>query len=70
MTRAAGPAVAVSDLRVESLTHGIDIVADISFSVAKGDALGVVGESGCGKTTMAMALLGYARPGRALRRAA
>jgi peptide/nickel transport system ATP-binding protein len=60
---AAQVAVAVSGLRVESLTHGVDIVADISFTVAKGEALGVVGESGCGKTTMAMALLGYAKPG-------
>ncbi|MDX6599649.1 MAG: peptide/nickel transport system ATP-binding protein ddpF [Gaiellales bacterium] len=56
-------AVSVSDLRVASLTHGVDIVADVSFEVAKGEALGVVGESGCGKTTMAMALLGYAKPG-------
>ena len=55
--------MSVSDLRVASLTHGVDIVADVSFEVAKGEALGVVGESGCGKTTMAMALLGYAKPG-------
>ena len=55
--------MSVSGLRVASLTHGVDIVADVSFEVAKGEALGVVGESGCGKTTMAMALLGYARPG-------
>src|SRR3954468_22199903 len=60
---AAEAAVSVSDLRVASLTHGVDIVADVSFDVAKGEALGVVGESGCGKTTMAMALLGYAKPG-------
>jgi peptide/nickel transport system ATP-binding protein len=63
VTPAAQAAVAVSGLRVESLTHGVDIVADISFEVGKGEALGVVGESGCGKTTMAMALLGYAKPG-------
>jgi peptide/nickel transport system ATP-binding protein len=59
----AEAAVTVSGLRVASLTHGVDIVTDVSFAVAKGEALGVVGESGCGKTTMAMALLGYARPG-------
>src|SRR3954451_17793288 len=62
-TATAEAAVTVSGLRVASLTHGVDIVTDVSFAVAKGEALGVVGESGCGKTTMAMALLGYAKPG-------
>ena len=66
----AETAVRVSDLRVASLTHGVDIVADVSFEVAKGEALGVVGESGCGKTTMAMALLGYAKPGTRIARGA
>jgi peptide/nickel transport system ATP-binding protein len=60
---AAAAAVTVTDLHVESESRLVDIVADVSFSVARGEALGVVGESGCGKTTMAMALLGYARPG-------
>ena len=31
-------------------------VDDISFSVAKGESLGLVGESGCGKSTTAMAV--------------
>ena len=30
----------------------------VSFELAPGDALGVLGESGCGKTTLALALLG------------
>lgn len=43
---------------------GIDIaVNDISFSVEEGETLGVVGESGCGKSTVARALMGYLRPG-------
>lgn len=38
-------------------------VNGISFSVQEGETLGVVGESGCGKSTVARALMGYLRPG-------
>ena len=53
----------VEDLRVDASEADVDIVSDISFTVEPGSALGLVGESGCGKTTVAMALLGFARPG-------
>jgi peptide/nickel transport system ATP-binding protein len=33
-------------------------VDDVSFRLDRGDALGLVGESGCGKTTIGMALMG------------
>ena len=33
-------------------------VDDVSFQLDRGDALGLVGESGCGKTTIGMALMG------------
>ena len=45
-------------------------VEDVSFSLEKGKTMGIVGESGCGKTTIGMALLGllpengYVRSGR------
>src|SRR4051812_29741552 len=52
----------VRDLRVETAS-GVDIVADVSFTVAAGEILGVVGESGCGKTTTGLALLGHMREG-------
>jgi peptide/nickel transport system ATP-binding protein len=39
------------------------IVRDVSFSIAKGEVLALIGESGSGKTTIALALMGYARGG-------
>lgn len=39
--------------------HGsTPIIEDVSFELAPGEALGIVGESGCGKTMTAMAILG------------
>ncbi len=39
------------------------IIDDVSFSVARGEVLALIGESGSGKTTIALSLMGYARPG-------
>jgi peptide/nickel transport system ATP-binding protein len=41
----------------------LQIVNDVSFSVPKGEVLALIGESGSGKTTIALALMGYARMG-------
>src|SRR5258708_12949140 len=37
-------------------------VDDVSFSVAKGEGLGIVGESGCGKSTTARLVIGFIEP--------
>ena len=57
------PAVDVSDLRIEVVTTGADIVDEVSFAVDPGEVLGLVGESGSGKTTVGLALLGHTRRG-------
>ncbi len=40
----------------------IKAVDDVSFSIDKGETLGLVGESGCGKTTLSRAILQLQRP--------
>jgi oligopeptide transport system ATP-binding protein len=40
----------------------IKAVDGISFAVSKGDLMGLVGESGCGKTTLAKTIMGMYRP--------
>ena len=60
-----GLAVRVEDVRVTT-TEGVEIVAPSSFAIRSGEILGLVGESGCGKTTLALALLGYAKRGLVL----
>jgi peptide/nickel transport system ATP-binding protein len=41
------------------------VVRDVSFHVARGESFGLVGESGCGKSTIALAVVRYlARNGR------
>jgi peptide/nickel transport system ATP-binding protein len=58
--------VEVSGLHVTAAAEGgepSDIVRDIGFSIERGEVLALIGESGSGKTTIALTLLGYARRG-------
>ena len=40
----------------------VKAVDDVSFSVAPGETLGLVGESGCGKTTLGRAIVRHIKP--------
>lgn len=42
--------------------NAIVAVNDVSFTIARGETLGVVGESGCGKTTMGRSILRLIEP--------
>lgn len=52
--------IKVADLTVKYQFH--TAVKDVSFSVEKGDFIGIVGENGSGKTTLIKAILGALEP--------
>ena len=55
----------VEDLVVEFKVPGnkvVNAVSKVSFDVKEGETLAVVGESGCGKTTLGKALLQIQKP--------
>lgn len=58
------PILEVNNLRVHYATPLGDVIAvnGISFKVNKGEIMGLVGESGCGKTTAAMSILRLVQP--------
>ena len=60
----APPVIAVEGLSVSYRQGGgfLRVVDDVNFSVAPGEVFGLVGESGCGKSTIALQLLGYRPP--------
>jgi oligopeptide transport system ATP-binding protein len=65
-----GVALARSALNVRALRvsfplerhRRLNAVDDVSFDLAQGESLGIVGESGCGKTTVARCIVGLQRP--------
>lgn len=59
------PLLAVESVRVEYALSGgrkLMAVAGVSFAVHQGETLGLVGESGCGKSTVGRAIMQLPRP--------
>ncbi|MGI9331610.1 MAG: dipeptide ABC transporter ATP-binding protein [Gammaproteobacteria bacterium] len=55
------PVLEIDNLNLSYWTRAGEIpaVIDFSLTVSKGESLGLVGESGCGKSTVAMAIMQY-----------
>ena len=45
-------------VQYQTIKGSVKALQDVSFDLEEGEALGLVGESGCGKTTLAMTLMG------------
>ena len=57
------PLLEVRDLCIKFPRHGdVNVVDHVSFSVAAGETMGLVGESGCGKSITAFAIMGLLDP--------
>jgi peptide/nickel transport system ATP-binding protein len=62
-----GPLLEIRDLRIAYTTRAGEavVVPGVSFQLKAGEALGLVGESGCGKSTVALSIVRYlGRAGR------
>jgi peptide/nickel transport system ATP-binding protein len=55
----------VSGLKIEGFSEDRwhQIVKGVDFSLRRGEILGLIGESGAGKSTIGVAAMGYAKPG-------
>ncbi|RVC57663.1 ATP-binding cassette domain-containing protein, partial [Mesorhizobium sp. M4B.F.Ca.ET.088.02.2.1] len=55
--------VEVRNLRIEATTDAgrlVEIIKGVSLDIADGEIVALIGESGSGKTTVALSLMGYA----------
>ncbi|PSM17562.1 ABC transporter ATP-binding protein [Nitratireductor sp. StC3] len=65
-----GPLLQIRNLRIEATVyppgeapHDITIVDDVSLKLEKSKVLGLIGESGAGKSTIGLSAMGYGRGG-------
>ena len=61
-----GNLVEIRNLRVEATTDSgrrLEIIKGVSLDIAEGKIVALIGESGSGKTTIALTLMGYTRQG-------
>jgi peptide/nickel transport system ATP-binding protein len=60
------PLAEIQDLHVEARTDSgrrVEIIKGVSFTINEGEIVALIGESGSGKTTIALTLMGYTRAG-------
>lgn len=60
------PLVSVRDLVIGAVTDSgreVEIIRHVSFDIQPGEIVALIGESGSGKTTIALSLMGHCRPG-------
>ncbi|WP_064709682.1 ABC transporter ATP-binding protein [Rhizobium bangladeshense] len=58
--------IEIRDLKVEATTDSgrrVEIIKGVSLDIAEGEIVALIGESGSGKTTIALTLMGHTRPG-------
>ena len=64
--KAEGQILDVRNLRIEAVTETgtrVTLVDDVSFTLNAGEVLGLIGESGAGKSTIGLSTMVYARTG-------
>ncbi|MCA1336571.1 ABC transporter ATP-binding protein [Pseudooceanicola marinus] len=64
------PRVTVKDLQIGATTDSgrdVEIIKGVSFDIAPGEIIALIGESGSGKTTIALSLMGHTRTGCQIR---